>query len=189
VTRAGSAGRGRALLVLLVLAGVTALVHVPTWLTATGTSALLGEVTVAASGRQVAPAGLASAVVLLAAAAALGLVGRIGRWVVAVVVASAGVLVTASALAVLRDPVEAVRPAAVDATGVGSLVGPVAASAWPAVAVGVGVLGVVVAAWLVRAGRSWVGPSRRYESSSGGAAPVDDERTAWDALSRGDDPT
>lgn len=189
MTRAGSAGRGRALVVLLVLAGLTALVHVPTWLTTTGTSALLGEVTVSASGRQVAPAGMAAAVVLLAAAAAVGLVGRVGRWVVAVVVACAGVLVAASASVVLRDPVAAVHPAVVDVTGVGSLAGPVAVSAWPAVAVGTGVLGVAVAVWLVRAGRAWVGPSRRYESSPGGTAAVDDERTAWDALSRGDDPT
>ena len=49
-------GRGRAAGVLLVLAGLTAVVAVPTWFTTTGTTALQGVVTVEVSGTQAAPA-------------------------------------------------------------------------------------------------------------------------------------
>jgi len=79
--------------VLLVLAGLTAVVAVPTWFTTTGTTALEGTVAVHVSGSQVAPAILAAAVAVLAAVAAVALVGRAGRWVVALVVVACGVLV------------------------------------------------------------------------------------------------
>ncbi|KQR15919.1 Trp biosynthesis-associated membrane protein [Cellulomonas sp. Leaf334] len=186
-------GRGRAAGVLLVLAGVTAVVAVPTWFTTTGTTALQGVVTVEVTGTQAAPAVLAAAVAVLAAVAAVGLVGRVGRWVVAVVVVACGVLVAATALAVTADPVAAVTPVVAAETGVGTLAGPVVTSVWPWVAVGVGVLDVVAGVWFVRASRAWSGPSQRHEPAPGGAAAPPsgepDERSDWDALSRGDDPS
>jgi hypothetical protein len=75
-------------------------------------------------------------------------------------------------------------------TGVGKLAGPVSTTAWPSVAVAVGVLDVLAGAWLVVASRSWSGPSRRHESAAApGNPPAPDERSDWDALSRGDDPS
>ncbi|MFI6596683.1 Trp biosynthesis-associated membrane protein [Nonomuraea sp. NPDC050536] len=59
---------------------------------------------------------------------------------------------------------------------------------WPVVAVAGGVLmavGGIVA--VVRGGR-WVGMSARYQRPDG-AAPKADDRSMWDALDRGDDPT
>ena len=184
------AGRGRAAALLLVLAGLTAVVAVPTWFTTTGTTALEGTVTVHVSGSQVAPAILAAAVAVLASVAAVALVGRAGRWVVALVVVACGVLVVGTTLAVLGDPVAAVTPVVAAQTGVGRLAGPVTTSAWPTLAVAVGVLDVLAGVWLVLASRAWAGPSRRHESAAAPATPAEpDERSDWDALSRGDDPS
>ncbi|WP_315096564.1 Trp biosynthesis-associated membrane protein [uncultured Cellulomonas sp.] len=175
---------------LIVLAGVTALVAVPTWFTTTGTTALQGAVPVEVAGTQVAPAVLAAAVAVLAAGAAVGLVGRVGRWVVALVVVACGVLVVGTTLAVTADPVAVVSPVVAAQTGVGRLAGPVATTLWPWLAVAVGVLDVAAGGWLVRASRAWSSPSRRHETAAGGAAPAAaDERADWDALSRGDDPS
>nr|WP_210768401.1 Trp biosynthesis-associated membrane protein [Cellulomonas humilata] len=175
---------------LLALAGLTALVAVPTWFTTTGTTALQGTVTVRVAGSQVAPALFAAAVAILAAGAAVGLVGRVGRWVVAAVVVACGVLVVGTTLGVLGDPSAAVTPVVAAETGVGKLAGPVSTSVWPWIAVAVGVLDVVAGAWLVVASRAWSGPSRRHESTTDAAnPPAPDERSDWDALSRGDDPS
>ncbi|MBO3102942.1 Trp biosynthesis-associated membrane protein [Cellulomonas fengjieae] len=186
-------GRGRAAALLLVLAGLTAVVAVPTWFTTTGTDPLRGTVSVEVSGTQVAPAVVAGAVVILAAVAAVGLVGRIGRWFVALVVVAVGVLVVATTLGVTTDPVAAVTPSVAAQTGVGRLDGPVTTTVWPWAALAVGVLDVVAGAWFAAASRTWSGPSRRHETGpAASAAPTGqapDERSDWDALSRGDDPS
>lgn len=187
-------GRGRAAALLLVLAGLTAVTVLPVWFTTSGSTALEGTVAVTAAGTDVAPGILAAAVAILAAAAAVGLVGRVGRWVVALVVALCGVLVVATTVSVLADPAAAVAPVVASLTGVGHLSGSVSTSAWPTVAIVVGVLDVLAAVWLVVASRRWPGPTRRYQSDTptrpaDGAAPVADERADWDALSRGDDPS
>lgn len=200
VTRRRS-GRGRAAAVLLVLAGLTALVAVPTWFTTTGTTALQGTVTVQVAGSQVAPAILAAAVAILAAVAAVGLVGRAGRWVVVLVVVACGVLVVGTTVGVLADPATAVTPVVAAQTGVGQLAGPVSTTFWPWAAIGAGVLDVVAGVWVLLASRAWAGPSRRHETvagtgaalgggtSAGTSAAPPDERADWDALSRGDDPS
>lgn len=191
------AGRGRAAALLLVLAGLTALTAVPVWFTTTGSTALEGTVDVAVQGTDVAPGILAAAVAILAAGAAVGLVGRVGRWVVALVVAGCGVLVVATTVSALTDPAAAVAPVVAAQTGVGHLAGPVATSAWPTVALVVGALDILAAVWLVVASRGWAGPTRRYQSTStdltdpasSGPTTTPDERADWDALSRGDDPS
>jgi len=190
-------GRGRAAGLLLVLAGLTAVVAVPTWFTTTGTTALQGTVTVEVSGSQAAPAVLAAAVAILAAAAAVGLVGRAGRWVVAAVVVACGVLVVATTLGATTDPVAAVTPVVAAETGVGTLAGPVTTTLWPWLAVGTGILDALAGIWFVRASRAWSGPSQRHEVAPGSRAAESaavsdekpDERSDWDALSRGDDPS
>ena len=187
-------GRGRAAALLLVLAGLTALAVVPVWFTTSGSTALEGTVAITATGTDVAPGILAAAVAILAAAAAVGLVGRAGRWVVAGVVAGCGVLVIATCVSVLADPAAAVAPVVASRTGVGQLSGSVTSSVWPTVAIVVGVLDVLAAGWLVVASRTWAGPTRRYQSDAAGppasgSGPPADERSDWDALSRGDDPS
>ncbi|WP_426595521.1 Trp biosynthesis-associated membrane protein [Cellulomonas sp. McL0617] len=185
------AGRGRAAVLLLVLAGVTALSAVPVWFTTSGTTALAGSVDISVHGTDVAPGILAAAVAILAAGLATGLVGRVGRWVVAVVVAGCGVLVVATTVSALSDPAAAVAPVVAAQTGIGHLAGPVASSAWPTIAIAVGAVDVLAAGWLVVASRRWSGPTRRYQATTAPAAPAatPDERADWDALSRGDDPS
>ena len=187
-------GRGRAAAVLLVLAGLTALSAVPVWFTTSGTTALEGTVQIRVAGTQVAPGILAAAVAILAAVAAIALVGRVGRWVVAVVVAGCGLLVVASTVSALADPAAAVAPVVASQTGVGHLAGSVTTSVWPTIAIAVGVLDIAAALWLVVVSRRWAGPTRRYSSdeptSAGEGPPAPaDERADWDALSRGDDPS
>lgn len=197
-------GRGRWVLVLLLLSGLAALTALPVWITATGASPVQGEVPVAVPGTSAAPGIVAAALVLLAAAGALGLVGRVGRWVVVVVVAAAGALVAASALAARSGATATAERAAADATGVPSLTGGVHVAVWPLLSAVVGVLVVLAAAGLARASAGWSAPSDRHERAGAAtpgrdatpAAPAAgrsdgpvDERGAWDALTRGDDPT
>ncbi|MFF1529362.1 Trp biosynthesis-associated membrane protein [Cellulomonas sp. NPDC058312] len=206
------AGRGRWVLALLLLSGVVALTALPVWVSATGSNALGEEFAVTVRGTAAAPGVVAAALVLLAAAAALGLVGRVGRWVVGAVVAAAGVLVTASALAARSAATVTAERAAADVTGVPRVADPVTVAVWPLVTAALGVLVVLQAVALVRASRAWAAPSDRHErvdrttgptsgrpvggtsaagAGTAGAAddlPVD-ERGAWDALTRGDDPT
>ena len=183
-------GRGRWVVTLLVAAGATAGSTAPAWFRASGSSALAGEVAVAVSGGQAAPGVLAAAVVLLAAAAAVGLVGRVGRWVVVAVVVAAGVLVLVSVVGVLRDPAPVATIAVAAATGVTALAGPVSSTAWPWFAGVLGLLDVLVGLGLARASARWGATSRRHErTASAATAEADDDRSAWDALTRGDDPT
>lgn len=207
--------RGRWVLGLLLLSGLVALTALPVWITATGANALGDAVAIAVRGTTAAPGLVAAALVLLAAAGALGLVGRVGRWVVVVVVVAAGALVVASALSAPAGATATAERAAGDATGVSNLTGAVQVAAWPWVAAALGVLVVVAAVGLARASASWVAPTDRYEragagtgastgpaagaagagsGSGSGTAPATgaaepDERTTWDALTRGDDPT
>jgi hypothetical protein len=211
--------RGRWVLVLLLLSGLVALTALPVWITATGANALGDAVAIAVRGTTAAPGLVAAALVLLAAAGALGLVGRAGRWVVVVVVAAAGALVAASALGARSGATATAERAAADATGVSNLTGAVQVAAWPWVAAALGAVVVLAAAGLARASARWVAPTDRYEragaepaggaaspaggAAAGGAAGAgagaagapgagdaeSDERSTWDALSRGDDPT
>jgi len=193
------AGRGRAAAVLVLAAALTGACALPTWLHATERTVLGVDTTIEVSGGRAAPSLVAAALVLLAAVGAVALVGRAGRWLVVGAVALAGVLVVAGAVGVLQDPQAAARSTVVDALGVERVVADLSVTAWPWVAVAVGVLDVVLAGWLARASGTWVA-GRRYDeprrsahgagdASRTGRREVVDERDQWDALSRGDDPS
>lgn len=210
--------RTRTVLALLVLGGLTFGVGSPTWVTSTVATALEPEVAVAAAGTSAAPGVGAGALVLLAAGIACALTGRVARYVALVVAAAAGVLVVASTLVVVGDPTPAATAAASATSGVTELTSPVTLTAWPWAAVATGVLAVVVAVWGAIAARGWTATSGRHEradaaasasatttgpaatstttrtsaADDGTAVGPDDEidpHDAWDALSRGDDPT
>ena len=190
----GRAGRGPAALLLLLLAALTALSAVPVWLRSAAASALQGEVAVEVTGAQAAPGVVAAGVVLLAAVGATGLVGRAGRWVVVAVVALAGLIVLASTLGAVTDATGIAEAAAAESTGVGVLAGPVRLTAWPWVALVVGLADLGGALRLAVASRDWPSPSRRHSGPGAGdqvaaRAQPDDDQAAWDSLTRGDDPT
>ncbi|WP_286217743.1 Trp biosynthesis-associated membrane protein [Paraoerskovia sediminicola] len=178
--------RRTTILGLLVLGGLALLVAVPTWLQTTGSSPIDPSVEVTVTGTDAAPGVGAAALVVLAAGLALGLVGRFARWLVLLVAAVGGVVVVASALAVLLDPRPVARSAAADATGVTVLTSDVQVgfAAWAAVAVGV--LVVVLVAAAARAATTWPAGSSRHERTSGpgatdGASPVGDGASRPDA--------
>jgi hypothetical protein len=211
--------RTRTVLALLVLGGLTFGVGSPTWVTSTVATALEPEVAVAAAGTSAAPGVGAGALVLLAAGIACALTGRVARYVALVVAAAAGVLVVASTLVVVGNPTPAATAAASATSGVTELTSPVTLTAWPWAAIATGVLAVVVAVWGAIAARGWTATSGRHEradaaasgsattgtsaatstttrtsaaADDGTAVGPDDEidpHDAWDALSRGDDPT
>ena len=188
--RRAGATRWRAVVVVLILAAAALAAGVPDWIHAAGATALQGHVPVAVTGTQAAPGVPAAALVLLAAAAAAGLVGRFGRWAVVVVVAGSGVLLAASALAVIADPGPVARSAVAEATGITALAGPVTLTAAPYAVAALGVAGVLVAGWLALRSRTWARPSPRHEPGAAPPAAVpDDDQSAWDALSRGNDPS
>jgi hypothetical protein len=183
----------RARWVVLLLAGAASvgLVALPTWVRGTGTSALEGAVGVDVTGGAAAPQTGGAALVLLAAAGALALVGRAGRGLVALVVAGAGLLVGAAGVAVLRDPAGAVAASLADATGVPTAT-TTALTPWPVVAVGLGVVVVALGVVLLRAPGDWARRSSRHDVPAAATAHdggTPDDRLDWDALSRGDDPS
>lgn len=198
MTSGGTAGARRGRLVLAVLVAGLALAAStrPAWVHARGTSALTGEVALAVKGATAAPAVTAAALVVLAAALALPLAARWSRWLVVAVLAGAGLLASVAAAAVLADPDPVARAAIAAGTGVAGLTQPAATTAWPWVAVMLGVALVGLAVAVARASSAWSPRARRYERASvATAAPVatadepDDDRAAWDALTRGEDPT
>jgi uncharacterized membrane protein (TIGR02234 family) len=154
---------------------------------------------VSASGDRVVPAAPALALVAAAAAVALLVTGRVGRRLAAVVLLLAGLGAGAAVVSVLADPGAAVAGAVASATGRSGAAGPPAAVTgwlWPALAAALLVTACGVVG-LVRAPR-WPAPGRRFEApAAAGAAPgapapvagKDDAIGAWDALSRGEDPT
>ncbi|WP_298460029.1 Trp biosynthesis-associated membrane protein [uncultured Cellulomonas sp.] len=189
-----STGRRCAILVVLALALASLVSGVPVWLRTAGSTALEPVVPVAVTGTQAAPGVPAAALVLLAAGIAIGLAGPVGRWVVTGVVLLAGLLQLASAVSVTADPEPIARTVVAGATGVGTLTAPVVITAWPWVAAAVGVAVMVVGLWLGATSRSWSRPSARHDAARGGrsegtAAVPDDDQAAWDALTRGHDPT
>ncbi|MDF2806493.1 MAG: hypothetical protein K0S43_1439 [Cellulosimicrobium sp.] len=216
MSRPAGPSRRTAIWVLLLLGGATLAAAVPTWLSTTGATALDPQVEVTVAGTEAAPGVSASALVLVAAALALGLVGRAGRWVVLAVAAASGVVATVSALGVALDPEPSARSAVADATGVTEVTAPVDLTVAPWLAAACGVLTVIAVVWVALGSRSWAGASTRHERASGATSPaapaaagttVPEERPdrpratepaapddltdhdAWDALSRGEDPT
>ncbi|MEV7971944.1 Trp biosynthesis-associated membrane protein [Cellulomonas sp. NPDC089187] len=187
--------RGPWVLVLLVLAGLCGAVTLPTWITATATGPVVGTVGVRVAGSAAAPGVIGASLVLAAAALALGLVGRVGRWVVSVVIAAGGVVVLVGALTARAGAQDRAEQAAADLTGVGVLDGDISVAPWPWAAAGLGVLVIVAAVLLLRVSAHWAAPSARHEragapsTAAGTEPPADDERATWDALGRGDDPT
>lgn len=161
--------KGRAVVVLLVLAGAVWILATRPWgIDPAGTGA--GPTGVAEVGGEEGgshPLLTASAAVLAVAALLLAMLGRIGRMVVCVLIGAvgAGVVLTA---------VSSHAPAA-------TLV--------PTIAAGAAVL--ITAVWSAAASLTWRVSSRydRQTDTSAPAAEDDDPAAAWDALSRGEDPS
>ncbi|RXR23813.1 hypothetical protein EQW78_10420 [Oerskovia turbata] len=163
--------RRSAILLLLVLGGGALAAAAPTWLRTTGATPLDPDVLVQVTGTSAAPGVGAGALVVVASALALGLVGRIGRWPVLLVSVASGVVVAASAAAILRDPTQAARTAVAEATGVTDMTSGIVVTPWPYAACAVGVLVILVALWAAASSPSWGRGSTRHEIVRTEAAP------------------
>ena len=205
--------RGRSLKLLTILAlvvgaGLGLAGATQTWYTVHLVGDAQHSAPVVIDGSTAAPALTALSLAGLALALALAISGRIARIVVGII----GVVLGASlVLAVTGDPADTagVRNAISKATGIAgdasvhALIGDVARSPWPALALAGGVVVGLASLAAVVTGSRWPGGSRRYDAvrfdDADAAAsaprrkpaprPGDSAVDDWDELTRGDDPT
>jgi len=166
--------RGRAVLGLLVLAGISWIVAGRDWTAqAAQTAEVPGVAAPGAAADSGSPLLTACAAIVAVCALLLAMLGRGGRWVISAIVVLAGIGYAAVAVQTLVAPR-------------GALTG------WPWAGLAIGV--VIAAAGVLSgiAAGHWQ-RSNRYDRPAGGAAqtddPSEDPTSAWDALSRGEDPS
>jgi uncharacterized membrane protein (TIGR02234 family) len=193
----GSRGKLFSLLVIALLAALVFTAWSQPWFTLTVQQKpflVAGSV----AGGALAPIALAS----LALIAALAIAGRFFRLVLAVLLALLGVCIVVVSAFAIAHPVISAASAITKATGVAgssSVAGLVTGSsmtAWPVVAVVLGVIVTIFGIVLVPSSTSWPESGRKYTRSRLVAADgtvADDAELdpvqEWDALSEGDDPT
>ncbi|RZS82880.1 putative membrane protein (TIGR02234 family) [Motilibacter rhizosphaerae] len=183
-----SAARERATAVLLIaLGGLVVLVAAGRTWVRLRPAAAVALPPVRLSGRALSAGVPALGLLLLAAAAGVLAVRGPARRAVGAVAVLAALLAAELTVAAAYGPHR--RATAVSAAGdrLGSPTGATAAtSGWPAVALAGAALALAGGAWaLARSGR-WSSLGRRYDSP---ARPSGQDVDAWQALSRGDDPT
>jgi hypothetical protein len=168
------------------------------WVSGSVDSAVLGASVLHGRGSDVAPGALAGALVGLASAVAVATSGTVVRFIAACAALLAAALCAAVVIGILVDPGGALGDLAAAGTGRSGTVvahGRVGAWAWVALAAGL-VMGVGGLGAMVGAGR-WRGLSSRYDAPLAGdgsqphpgGEPASRPDSAWDQLSRGEDPT
>ncbi|MCG7311240.1 Trp biosynthesis-associated membrane protein [Brachybacterium sp. ACRRE] len=180
-----------ALVMSLALAGMTR----ATWTTALAAGFTGAKQSIDVTGQDAAPAVLALALVGGAAAVATTLASRWVRFITGPVLVLAGIGAAVSAITVRADAVSASTSAVAEATGVvgGSI--DAEASIWPLVALVPAVLLVVIGVLVLAVGGRWPRRRSRYQRDASREVapaeldPSDDPAAAWDALSRGEDPS
>ncbi|WP_255768555.1 Trp biosynthesis-associated membrane protein [Pseudarthrobacter sulfonivorans] len=172
-----------------------------TWITVTldpdqAGQAAGGQNSLAVQGSKAATAVTALALVALAGGLAASIAGKVARWVITVIVVLAAAGIVTAAATVLSDPLSAAQGSIAAATGVNGSRAGTEVTAFPVLAVVVGILLALGALLIVPAGRYWKSRTK-YDAavsaagagtSATAAGPVD-EIDSWDRLSRGDDPT
>jgi len=139
----------------------------------------------------------ALALASLALIAALAIAGRFFRPILGVLLALLGVCVIAVSAFAIGNPVVTATSAITKATGVAGtqsverLVSATSLTAWPVVAIVLGVIMTLLGLAIAPTSRSWPDSGRKYTRSRMVAADPDasDPVQEWDALSEGDDPT
>ena len=190
--------RRTVVLIALVGAGLVLLAATRTWATVEAVVGLPGLSELTVPGRHSAPSAIPVALAVAAGAIVLATSGRTVRLVVAAGLLVGGVVVVFSgvggALDSSRTTAIAVRDS-LKVSGAGYTTGsPVSVTICPWVAVLGGVLIGLSGLLTVLGGRSWAGPTRRYEREKAAVSVAPDPGSAgtaayWDALSRGEDPT
>ncbi|QNE46861.1 Trp biosynthesis-associated membrane protein [Glaciihabitans sp. INWT7] len=197
------------LLAAIVLSGLTLLTWTGEWFSLTLRESATGHPVLSVTGDVAAPALIALALASLALVAALAMSGPLFRVVLGVLQVVIGFTVALSAILAVSNPVHASEAAISAVTGVGgsksiaALVTAVSQSAYPVIAIAVGILTAVLGVVVLVTGRRWPGSSGRYrqpvvledpEAGSGGDDSEPEDAAAhavsdWDTLSGGSDPT
>lgn len=182
--------RRSAVLAALLVSVALAATSRATWLTALAPDITGHAQSIPVTGQQAQGALLPLALVAGAAAIATSLGGRWVRWVTGGVLASSGIGVVLAILAVVQDPASAARAEVARVTGIAGGAVTAHLAAWPWIALAPGVLLVLLGAAVLMLGGRWR-TSRRYTAIGAvhAADPVEDPSAAWEALSRGADPT
>lgn len=165
--------RGRAVLALLVASGLMWVVSTRTWAQNTVSSAqtVPGVAGSAEQQSNNSPLLLACAAVVAVCALLLAMLSGFGRWIVCGLSALAGLGYAGMAVSLLA--------------------GPERTTAWPAVGIAIGVLAAAASIWVAMSVGGWHASSRfeRAGTHAGAPSPDTDPASAWDALSRGEDPS
>ncbi len=193
------------LIAALVLSGLTLLAWTGQWYSFTLRESATGRPVLGVSGDVAAPALVALALASLALVAALAIAGPFFRAVLGILQVVIGFTVGLSATLAEADPVRASASAISAVTGVAgskpvaAVVASVSQTAYPTMAIVVGILTMALGLFVLVTSRRWPGSSRRYgqpvilENAEPGkpSAPghVDDAVSDWDSLSGGSDPT
>lgn len=169
----------------------------PAWIHATGTSVVSGEIAVSVTGIAASPIVSAAALMIAAAGLALGLAGRVGQWIAGGVIALGAILVGVSAGTVIGNPVPAAAQAVGAQTGIAQAFG-VSVTAWPYVTIVAAVILLIIGIAVLRSPAPAMvmarfdRPSERASDRVNEIAVEDgqpDTNSAWDAMSRGEDPS
>ena len=174
------------LVLVLVAASVVLVSGSREWVTGSVDDVGLGATALHGRGSDIAPGALAAALVGMASAVAAATSGRVVRVVAACCMLLAALLGATVVISVLVDPSGALGRLAAVGTGRSGTLGAdghVGGWAWAALAamlvMGFAGLGALLG------GRRWRGLSSRYEAGAAEAGRA----SAWDRLSRGEDPT
>ena len=192
------------------LSALTLVVWTGEWFSITLRESATGHPVLSVTGDVAAPALIALALASLALVAALAISGPFFRVVLGVLQVVIGFTVAFSAVLAVSNPVRASESAVSAATGVGgsksiaALVTAVTPTAYPVIAIIVGILTMVLGVFVLVTGRRWPGSSGRYRqpvvlevpeavhAAEAGSPPEDAAAHAvsdWDTLSGGSDPT
>jgi uncharacterized membrane protein (TIGR02234 family) len=160
-----------------------------TWLTATWEVPLRGNVVATATGADTEPVLVPWALLALAAIGGLLATSGWGRRAVGVIVGVAGLWALLQAVSGLAAPAPALLPA--PARQAGRALGVQVTLVWPLLAALGGLLLLAAGALVAARGSLMPRLGARYDAPTGRARarPLDDERSLWDALDAGEDPT
>ena len=191
--------RSRSLSVFgIFLAGAVGLIAATqTWITvvvADGSAEPL-EVAGASAVAVLAPLSLAA----MALGIALSIVGRVLRWVFAVLAVIIGAALSWLTITVITGPpVSAVAGAVTEATGIAgddsiaALIHTMTLTAWPYVALVCWILLIAAGVFALATAKDWKASGKKYRTATQPHAHTEgplDAVDSWDDLSRGDDPT
>lgn len=184
------------LLAIVAVSALTLLAWTQTWFTIGLSGTDTATTSIAVAGSVAAPALSALSLAGLALVAALAISGRMLRMLFGVLELALGAGVVLSSLVAIGSPVAASASAVTKATGlsgaasVAHLVTSVTPTAWPWVAVALGVLAALLGAVVSSTTRRWPGSTGRYQQVSPAESRKTPNRVSdWDELSGGSDPT